>query len=88
MTMGDSEWQGVVQRIKTNESKSNRIIFSLKMKQKANLVPEEFYSVFYAVCNYCIFRIDNLEIGKLMTYIFNVILCVCIMQVVLHLSCY
>ena len=61
MTIGDSEWHGVVQRIKKNEGKSTRMIFSLRMKQKANLVPEEFYSVFYAIYNYYIFSsIDNL----------------------------
>ena len=27
----------------------------MKMKQKANLVPEKFYSIFYTIYNYYIF---------------------------------
>ena len=66
-------------------SGKNRVILSFKMKQKANLVPEEFYSIFYAIYNYYIFsNIDNLLIGKLMTYIFNIIFRVFIMQVFLQ----
>ena len=42
------------------------------MKQKPNLVPEEFYSI-----NYYIFR-------ELMTNTFNIIFRVCTMQVFLH----
>ena len=59
--MSDNELQGVVQQMKTYESKSDTVILSFKMKQKANLVPEEFYSIFYAICNYYIFsNIGNL----------------------------
>ena len=29
-------------------------------------------------------NIDNLEIGKLMTYIFNIFFCACVTQVILH----
>ena len=32
-------------------SGKNRVILSFKMKQKANMVPEEFYSIFYAIYN-------------------------------------
>ena len=43
------------------------------MKQKANLVPEEFYLIFYAIHNYYIFsNIDSLQIRELMPYIFNI----------------
>ena len=49
--------------MKMNESKQNRVILSLKMKQKANPVPEELYTIlhnFCAICNYYIFYIaDN-----------------------------
>ena len=39
----------------------NRVALSFKMKQKANLVPEEFHSIFYAIYNYYIFSsVDNL----------------------------
>ena len=59
MTMSDSEWQRVVQRMKRNEK--NKVILSLKIKQKASLVPEEFYSNLYAICSYYIFsNIANL----------------------------
>ena len=46
--------------MKTNESKWNRMILSFK--QKANLVSEELYSIFYAIYIQCnIFsNIDNL----------------------------
>ena len=61
----DNEWQRVITI--DNEwqwmagSGKNRVILSFKMKQKANLVPEEFYSIFYAIYNYYIFsNIDNL----------------------------
>ena len=55
------------------------------MKQMANLVPEKLYSFFYALHNYYIFsNIDNLEIKELMTFIFNTIFRICIMQVFLH----
>ena len=32
MTMSDSEWQGVVKWMKTNENKKNKVILSFKMK--------------------------------------------------------
>ena len=65
-------------------SGKNGVILSFNMKQKANLVPEEFHSIFYAIYNYYIFsNIDNLLIGKLMTYIFNIFR-VFIMQVFLQ----
>ena len=54
--MSDSEWQGLVQQMKTNESTKNRVILSFTVKQKANLVPKEFYSIFYAIYNYYIFN--------------------------------
>ena len=61
--MSDSEWQGKVQQMKTNVSKLNKVILSFKMKQKASLVPEEFYSIFCALYNYSAFsNIDNREI--------------------------
>ena len=43
MTVNNSECKRVVQRMKTNESKQNRVILGFKMKQKASLVPEHFY---------------------------------------------
>ena len=43
MTVNNSEWKRVVQRMKTNESRQNRVILGFKMKQKASLVPEQFY---------------------------------------------
>ena len=50
------------------------------MKQKANLVPEQFYSNFYVMYKYNIFsNIGNLQTGKMMTYIFNMIFCVSFM---------
>ena len=61
----DNEWQRVIKS--DNEwqwmagSRKKRIILSFKMKQKANLVPEKFYSIFYAIYDYYIFsNIDNL----------------------------
>ena len=57
------------------------------MKQKVNVVSQEFYSIFYSIYNYYIFRnIANLKIRKLITYIFNIIFCVSIMQAFLHFS--
>ena len=47
--MSDSEWQLVIKRMKANESKYNRVILNFKIKQKATLVPEEFYSMFCAI---------------------------------------
>ena len=44
----DSEWQGMA------GSRKKRIILSFKMKQKASLVPEELYSIFYAIYDYYI----------------------------------
>ena len=71
-TTSDGEWQRVVQRMKTNESKleqAKKMLLGFKMKQKSNLVPEEFYSIFYAIYamyNYFIFsNIDYLLIKKL-----------------------
>ena len=59
--MSNSEWQGVVQQLKMTESKWIRKILSFKMKQKANLVPEEFCSIFYAIYkHYILSNIDNL----------------------------
>ena len=43
VTVNNSECKRVVQRMKTNESKQNRVILGFKMKQKASLVPEQFY---------------------------------------------
>ena len=61
----DNEWQRVI--TSDNEwqqmtgSGKNRVTLSFKMKQKANLVSEEFYSTFYAIYNYYIFsNIDHL----------------------------
>ena len=55
------------------------------MMQKANLVPGESFSIIYALYDYNIFSdIDNLQIVKLMTHIFNAIFYFCIMQVFLH----
>ena len=46
------------------------------MKQKANLVPEQFYSNFYVMYKYNIFsNIGNLQTVKMMTYIQYDILC-------------
>ena len=44
--MSDNEWQQVVQRIKTNERKRKRVTLGFKIKQKANLIPERFHSIF------------------------------------------
>ena len=90
MTTSVREWQLVVQRMKTNKRKYNRNIFkSFKMKQKVNVVSQEFYSIFYSIYNYYIFRnIANLKIRKLITYIFNIIFCVSIMQAFLHFFYY
>ena len=52
MAISNSEWQRVVERMNTIESKKNRVILVFKMKQKTNLVPEESYSIFYAIYNY------------------------------------
>ena len=50
-TANKSEWE----EIKQSDFKFQNAIW------KANLVPEEFYSVFYAIYNYYIFSIiDNL----------------------------
>ena len=52
VTRNDNEWQRMTasnKRMKTNESKYNRVILSFKIKQKAALVPEEFYSMFCAI---------------------------------------
>ena len=47
MKTSDSEWQQGYkwQGLKTKESKVKRVILSLKMKQKANLVPEDLCNV-------------------------------------------
>ena len=49
----DNEWQWVTtsdnERQQMAGSGKNSVILSFKMKQKANLVPEEFYSIFYAI---------------------------------------
>ena len=51
----DNEWQRMA------GSGKNRVILSFKMKQKANMAPEEFYSISYAIYNYYIFsNIDKL----------------------------
>ena len=81
MTKSDSEWQQMTtndnewQRMKTsgtmNENEWKRISASKK---------EWFWfqnETKYAMYNYNMFRnIDYLKIGKLMTYIFNIIFCV------------
>ena len=61
----DNEWQWVItsdnERQQMAGSGNNWVLLSFKMKQKANLVPEEFYSIFYTVYDYYIFsNIDNL----------------------------
>ena len=52
-----SEWQQVVQQIKTDEGKWKRLMLGFKMKQKANLFFQGFNSIFYATYNYNIFNI-------------------------------
>ena len=60
----DSEWQRMTASDKTNENEWESVkgvILSFKMKEKANLVPEQFYSIFYLMCKYYMFsNIDNL----------------------------
>ena len=52
--------------MKGSQSKQKGVMLGFKMKQKANLVPEELYSSFYAMYNYFIFsNIDYLLITKL-----------------------
>ena len=51
LTASDSdwyiEWQRVVQQMEANESKEeNSVTLGFKLKQKANLVLKEFYSIF------------------------------------------
>ena len=53
MTMSDNEWKRVAQRIRTNGNKPNRVILVFTTK-KVDLVPDEFYSSFYAIFNYYI----------------------------------
>ena len=62
MTTSNKKWQWVTAN---DSSWYNRVILSFKIKQKATLVPEEFYSMFYVIYN----------------YIFNIICCVSIMKV-------
>ena len=46
----------VLPQIKTNKSKCKKVILGFKMKQKANLVPEGFCSIFnQCITNYDIF---------------------------------
>ena len=59
MTTSDTKskniWLRLVQRMKTNESEweqKKKVILGFKMKQKANVVSEGFYSIFYAMYNY------------------------------------
>ena len=54
-----------------------------KKQQKATLVPEGFYSVFYATYITVIYvsNIEHLQFEKLMTYLFNIIIIVSIIQV-------
>ena len=57
----DSECQRVVQQMKMKEITWKSLILGFKMKEKTTLLSEEFYSVFYAIYNYCIFSsTDNL----------------------------
>ena len=60
----DSEWQRMAGSGKTNENEWERIKqsdFKFHSETKASLVPEEFYSIFYAIYNYYIFNnIDHL----------------------------
>ena len=59
-----NEWQRMTTSDKTNENEWESVkgvILSFKMKEKANLVPEQFYSIFYLMCKYYMFsNIDNL----------------------------
>ena len=60
----DNKWQRITTRdnkrvlhqTKTNKSKCKKVILGFKMKQKANLVPEGFCSIFnQCITNYDIF---------------------------------
>ena len=82
MIKNDNKWQGVVQWLKTNESEWEQV------KER-----EWFWfhdGTRFAMYNYNIFsNIDNLQTGKLMTYILNMLIfCVSIMQVFLHVFHY
>ena len=65
MITSGNEWQWMTGSRTTNKSEWEEIKQSdFKFQNaiwKANLVPEEFYSIFYAIYNYYIFSIiDNL----------------------------
>ena len=50
MTMSDNEWQRMIKQMNSNEKvKYSDVMF--QKKQKANLFPEYFYSIFYAIYN-------------------------------------
>ena len=60
ITTNDSKWQlQVAQRVTKRENKWDQVMemsFRFKNEKKATLVPEVFYSVFYAMHNCYIFQ--------------------------------
>ena len=65
-TARDNDWQRIAttdnewQQMTISGSQSQRVVqLSFQIKQKANLVPKVFYSIFYAVCNLYIFSNTN-----------------------------
>ena len=46
VTANVNEWYNKLKQMTANENKHYRLIICFKMKQRANLVPEEFYSIF------------------------------------------
>ena len=83
MTMSDNEWKRVVQQIRTNGNKPNRVILVFTTK-KVDLVPDEFYSSFYAIFNYYILQ-DKSGNGW---HTSSISYFVSIMQIFLHVFCY
>ena len=82
VTKNENEWQRMTKSHKTNENEEEW--FQNETKDQSGSWRISFN--FYAICNYYIFsNIDNLKIGKLMKYIFNIIFCVSIMSVFLDI---
>ena len=96
-TTSDNKWQRVIQGVITNYNKLQRMTTSgttneNKWKRMRARKRELFWfqnKIKYALYNYIILsNIDYLWIGKLKTYIFNIIFYVSIMEVFLHVFRY